>query len=143
MTKRYVVTDEDTIDPDSLDLDLGPIYDDTVVLPVSGYGGLLTPYLNGLGESVTWKSRSSVDEYNQPIYVDSTIAVIWFDDQKYIRNSQGEDLMQLAYIQTKAAIEEGDQITRGGLTWPIIGVQKTPTFAGEQFRIGNLGSRMI
>ena len=97
----------------------------------------------GLMESVTWRSRGEVDPYNQPTFTDTTISVIWFDDQKYIRNSQGEDLMQLAYIQTKAAIEEGDQITRGGLTWPIIGIQKTPTFAGEQFRIGNLGSRML
>jgi len=104
---------------------------------------LLDAYLPALGESVTWKAKGAVNEYNEPTYTDTTITVIWYDDQKLIRNEQGEELQQLAYIQTTALIQQGDAIIRGGYTWPIVGIQKTPTFEGEQFRIANLGQRMI
>jgi hypothetical protein len=106
---------------------------------------LLDAYLSSplLAESVTWKQRTGVNEYNEPTYADSTITVIWYDDVRMIRNELGESLQQLAYIQTTALIAQGDAIVRGGYTWPIIGIQKTPTFEGEQFRIGNLGQRYI
>ena len=102
-------------------------------------GGLLDAYSAVLGEFVTWRQRGDVNEYNEPTYIDSAINVIWYDDVKLIRNAQGEELQQLAYIQTTAAVQQGDSIIRSGLTWPIIGIQKTPTFEGEQFRIANLG----
>jgi len=103
---------------------------------------LLDAY-SGLMESVTWRVKGAVNEYNEPTYTDSTISVIWFDDERLIRNDQGEELQQFAYIQTTALIQQGDLITRGGYSWPIIGIQKTPTWEGEQFRIANLGQRLI
>ncbi|MCK9570674.1 hypothetical protein M0R72_17125 [Candidatus Pacearchaeota archaeon] len=104
---------------------------------------LLDAYLPSLGESVTWKAKGAVNEYNEPTYIDTTITVIWYDDVRLIKNEQGEELRQLAYIQTTALVQQGDLITRGGYSWPIIGIQKTPTFQGEQFRIANLGERQI
>jgi len=105
--------------------------------------GLLDIYLSGLGESVTLRTRTGTNEYNEPSFSDSTIIVIWYDDVRMIRDEQGEELRQLAYIQTTALVQQGDLITRGGYSWPIIGIQKTPTFQGEQFRIANLGERQI
>lgn len=104
---------------------------------------LLDAYLPGLGETVTWRARGAVNQYNEPSWTDSSIIVIWFDDIRMIRNAQGEELQQVAFIQTKAAIQPGDMITRGGYSWPILGMQKTPHWGGEQFRIGNLGERLI
>jgi len=104
---------------------------------------LLSPYLSAMGESVTWKQRVSVNGYNEPEYSDSTIQVIWFDDCRLIRTEGKEDLQQFAFIQTTAQVEQGDAIVRGGLTWPVIGIQKSPHPQGEQFRIANLGERMI
>ena len=104
---------------------------------------LLDAYLPSLGESVTWRQKTGQNEYNEPAYSDTTITVIWYDDVKLIRNQQNEELQQFAYIQTSALVQQGDAIIRGGYTWPIIGIQKTPTFEGEQFRIANLGQRMI
>jgi hypothetical protein len=98
---------------------------------------------SGLMESVSWRARGAVNENNEPTYADTTISVIWYDDIRIIRNAQGEELQQYAFIQTASTIQQGDMITRGGYSWPIIGLQKTPTFEGEQFRIGNLGQRMI
>ena len=103
---------------------------------------LLDAYAD-LMESVIWRSRTGVNEYNEPSYSDSTIQVIWYDDEKLIRNAEGEEFQQLAYIQTTALIQKGDAIVRDGYTWPVKGIQKTPTFEGEQFRIGNLGERQI
>jgi hypothetical protein len=97
----------------------------------------------GLMESVTWRARSSIDQYGDPSYTDTTISVIWYDDQKLIRNEQGEELQQLAYIQTTSLVQQGDLIVRGGYSWPIIGIMRTPTFEGEQFRIANLGGRQV
>lgn len=105
--------------------------------------GLLSPYLDMLGESVTWRQRTGVNQYNEPAYSDSTITVIWYDDERMIRTAEGEQFQQLAYIQTKEAIQKGDAIVRDGYTWPIKGIQKTPHPNGEQFRIGNLGERQI
>jgi hypothetical protein len=105
--------------------------------------GLLDVYLNSLGESVTLRTRTGTNEYNEPSFLDSTITVIWYDDIRMIRNEQNETLQQLAYIQTTSLIQQGDMITRGGYSWPVIGIQKAPTFQGEQFRIGNLGERQI
>jgi len=39
---------------------------------------LLDSYLAMLGESVTWKQKGAVDQYNEPTYTDSTITVIWW-----------------------------------------------------------------
>lgn len=103
---------------------------------------LLDAY-TGLMESVSWKHRTGVNSYNEPTYSDSTIDVIWFDDVRMVQTAQGEEIQQLAFIQTTAAIEQGDAIVRSGITWPIVGVQKVPTFDGEQFRIGSLGQNQV
>jgi hypothetical protein len=107
--------------------------------------GLLDAYLDdpNLGESVTLKTRTGVNEYNEPTYNESTIRVVWFDDVRKVRDAEKETLQQFSYIQTKSLIQEGDAVVRDGYTWPIIGVQRAPTMDGEQFRIGNLGQRMV
>jgi hypothetical protein len=140
MTKRYVLIDDDDPDTSSLELEAGPVY--SPGSPPIGGSGLLVAYA-GLMEAVGWRQRGDVNEYNEPTYIDSMIDVIWYDDLKLIRNEQGEELQQFAYIQTTALIQQGDAILRAGLVWPIVGIQRTPTFDGEQFRIGNLGQRMI
>ena len=104
---------------------------------------LLDSYSTMLGESVTWKQKGAVNQYNEPTYTDSTITVIWFDDERRSRDAEGEEYLQVSYIQTTALIQAGDMITRGGYSWPIRGLQKTPHPNGEQFRVGNLGERMI
>jgi len=104
---------------------------------------LLDAYLPALGEIVTWRAKGAVNQYNEPTYTDTSITVIWHDDVRMIRNERGETLQQLAYIQTTSLIQQGDMITRNGVSWPVIGIQKTPTQEGEQFRIGNLGGRQI
>ena len=105
---------------------------------------LLDAY-SGLMESVTWRVKGAVNEYNEPTYTDSTISVIWFTDERMIRTESGESLQQLAYLMTSPGTlaQRGDAIIRGGLTYPVIGMQIAPHWNGEQFRVLNLGDRMI
>ena len=93
----------------------------------------------GLMEFVTWKARSSIDQYGDPTYTDSTIYIIWFTEEKMIRTSEKEELQQLAYILTKSAVSKGDAITRCGITYPVIAIDAPKNFEGEQFRTVRLG----
>ena len=143
MAKRYVLIDDEDTGTTDVELEQGPVYAPGSVSPTGSGGESLLSAYTQLMESVTWRQRSSVDQYNDPTYVDSTIDVLWFDDVRLIRNEKEETLQQLAFIQTTALISQGDAIIRAGYTYPVVGIQKTPHWGGEQFRIGNLGQRMI
>ena len=99
---------------------------------------LLDAY-SGLMESVTWRARSSIDQYGDPTYTDSLIDAIWFTEEKMIRTPEKEELQQLALIMTKSAVAKGDAITRGGVTYPVIAIDAPKNFEGEQFRTVRLG----
>ena len=88
----------------------------------------------GLMESVTWRSRVSVDNYGDPTYTDSTISVIWFTEEKLIRTAEKEELQQLAMIMTTSAVQKGDAITKDGITYPVISIEGGKNQDGEQFR---------
>lgn len=144
MAKRFLVVDDETSDGKSIDAELGPAYDGgSSALPAGSSSGPLAAY-SGLMESVIWFSKVSKDQYGDITYAEGVpIDVIWYDDERMIRTADKEELQQSAYIQTTSQVLKGDAITRGGITYPVIGIQKTPTFEGEQFRIANLGMRMI
>lgn len=99
---------------------------------------LLDAY-SGMMESVTWRSRVSVDNYGDPTYTDSTISVIWFTEEKMIRTAEKEELQQLAMIMTTSAVARGDAITKDGITYPVVSVEGGKNQDGEQFRIVRLG----
>ena len=99
---------------------------------------LLDAY-SGMMESVTWRARSSIDQYGDPTYSDSTISIIWFTEEKLIRTAEKEELQQLAFIMTTSAVQKGDAITKGGITYPVIYVDAPKNFEGEQFRTVRLG----
>ena len=99
---------------------------------------LLDAY-SGMMESVTWRSRVSVDNYGDPTYTDSTTSVIWFTEEKLVRTAEKEELQQLAMIMTTSAVQKGDAITKDGITYPVISVEGGKNQDGEQFRIVRLG----
>ena len=99
---------------------------------------LLDAY-SGMMESVTWRSRVSVDNYGDPTYTDSTISVIWFIEEKMVRTAEKEELQQLAMIMTTSAVQKGDAITKDGITYPVISIECGKNQDGEQFRTVRLG----
>ena len=77
---------------------------------------MLSIYAN---QSVTWKSRSSVNEYNEPTYSSSTISARFIYKRELARLASGEEITSNAIIYTKSAIEEGDTITADSKDWVI------------------------
>jgi len=105
--------------------------------------GLLTAYEKKMGESVIWRQKTGVDSDQNPVYTDSSITVIWYDDVKSWQNMQGRQLQQVAFVLTSAELEIDDLITRGGYSWPVIAIGKDPSMGTEQMRKAHLGQFMI
>ncbi len=99
---------------------------------------LLTSYLPGLGESVTWKSRSSVDQYGDPTFSNTSISVIWFDQKRRIRSGGHDDVICDAFCLTDSAVQQGDVLTRDGKDWPVLDVEVVKAFGGRSLRIVNM-----
>jgi hypothetical protein len=95
---------------------------------------LLDAY-SGLAESVTWRHATDIDQYGDPTYTDTIISVIWFDQQRIRYAADNTELVCDAYclVDPAYALVLGDAILRGGLTWPIASIEKTPGFSGTQF----------
>ena len=99
---------------------------------------LLDAY-SSLSESVTWGARTSIDQYGDPTYTDTTISAIWFIEEKRIVTPEKEEIQQLATILTTSAVSKNDAITRSGITYLVIAVDAPKNFDGEQFRTVRLG----
>lgn len=94
---------------------------------------------SGLGETVTLKHRTSIDQYGDPTYSDSSITVIWFDQKRVVHREGREDLVCDAFCLTEdATVVENDAITRGGYTWPVLDVATTTGYLGMSLRVVNL-----
>jgi hypothetical protein len=105
--------------------------------------GLLDAYEKSMGESVTWRHKTGVDVNVDPVYSDSTITVLWYEEVKSFQGEDGRQLQQIAFILTSSSIEKDDLITRGGFSWPVIGLGKDPSMGPEQMRKAYLGQFMI
>lgn len=93
----------------------------------------------GLGETVTLKHRASIDQYGDPTYSDSSISVIWFDQKRILHREGREDIVSDAFCLTEdATVVEGDALTRGGTTWPVLDVAITNGYLGMSLRVVNL-----
>ena len=92
----------------------------------------------GLSETVTWRSKSSIDQYGDPTYADTSISVIWFDQKRVIHQEGREDVICDAYCLTDSAVLQGDAITRGGVVWPVADVAVTNGYFGQSLRVVNL-----
>jgi len=104
---------------------------------------LLDAYKNAMGESVIWRHKTGVDANVDPIYSNSTITVLWYDEVRSFQSEEGRQLQQIAYILTSDQVEKDDLITRGGFSWPVIGLGKDPRMGPEQMRKAYLGQSMI
>ena len=92
----------------------------------------------GLGETVTWKSRSSIDQYGDPTFSSTSISVIWFDQKRTIHQEGREDLVCDAFCLTDSVVQGGDVLTRGGYDWPVLDVAVTNAYGGQSLRVVNL-----
>jgi len=77
---------------------------------------MLDVYLN---QTVTRKTRASVNAYNEPTYTSSSIKARFIYKRSLTRLATGEEITSNAIIYTLTAIEEGDTITADSKDWVI------------------------
>lgn len=77
---------------------------------------MLGDYLN---QTITWRSRSSVNEYNEPTFSTSSVAGRTVYKRSMVRLANGEEITSHAFIYTEALIQEGDEITLGNKNWTV------------------------
>ena len=93
----------------------------------------------GLGETVTLKHRTSIDQYGDPTYTDSSIVVVWFDQKRTVHREGREDVLCDAFCLTEdATVQENDALARGGVTWPALDVATTTGYLGMSLRVVNM-----
>jgi hypothetical protein len=98
----------------------------------------------GLGESVTLRHKTGVNEYSEPIYNDSSIVVIWFDQKRTLFRDGREDVLCDAFCLTEdGSVIQGDAITRDGITWPVLDVATTNGYLGMSLRVVNLSKNQV
>ena len=80
----------------------------------------------GLSEIVTLRHKTGSDQYGDPTYSDSLISVIWFDRMKETwEGGQRRKICDAFCLidDTSITVSEGDAITRGGYTWPVLSIE--------------------
>ena len=92
----------------------------------------------GLGEYITLRKVSSIDQYGDPTYIDSSVWVIWFDEMKKSwEDGHAKKICDAFCLTQDSTVTEGDALTRNGLTWPILDIATTEAY-GMIFRVVNL-----
>lgn len=68
---------------------------------------MLEDYCTQSGE---WKHKTGIDDYNQPSYDTKTIACRILDQEKLVRNKQGEQVLSASTVFTQENIQADDLI---------------------------------
>ena len=89
---------------------------------------LISEYLN---QSVTLKSKASVNAYNEATYASSTINARFEYKRRMIRNSDGEELMSLAQIFTTTQVKPDDVIVYESRDWQVVTVEDCVDLEGN------------
>lgn len=66
---------------------------------------MLEDYCTQSGE---WKHKTGIDDYNQPSYDTKTIACRILDQEKLVRNKQGEQVLSTSTVFTQENIQLDD-----------------------------------
>ena len=77
---------------------------------------MLKEYLN---QSITKKTISAVNAYNEKTYTSSTIKGRFIYKREKLRTAENEEITSNAIIYTTTAIKEGDVITHDSKDWVI------------------------
>ena len=83
-----------------------------------------------LNQSVTLKSKTSVNEYNEATYTTSTIKARYQYKRKVIRNPMGEEVISMAQVFTTTQVKPDDTITFDSVDWNVLAVENCVTLEG-------------
>ena len=77
---------------------------------------MLSQYVN---QSVTLKTRTGQNEYNEPTYSSSTIKGRFIYKRELFRLENGEEVLSNAILYTMATVSEGDTVTADSKDWVV------------------------
>ena len=80
---------------------------------------MITDYLN---QSATWKTVTSVNEYNEPTFTSTTITCRMEYKRQMVRDAQGQEVVSEATLYTTSAVLPGDVITYDSRDWSVLTV---------------------
>lgn len=89
---------------------------------------IIDEYLN---QTVTWKSKDSVNEYNEPVYTKKDIRCRFIYERKLTRNSKGEEVVSSGRMFTAEPVRPDDLITYDNVDWPVITVSNEVDLDGN------------
>jgi hypothetical protein len=84
-----------------------------------------------MNQSVIWKSKGDVNEYNEPTYTGSTIQCRFEYKRRLVRNKQGQEVISEARLFTSSPVKPDDLITHDSINWVVIAVADQPNLDGS------------
>lgn len=90
---------------------------------------MLSNYVN---QSVTLKTRTGQNEYNEPTYTSSTIKGRFIYKRELFRLENGEEVLSNAILYTMSTVSEGDNITADSKNWVVRSVYPAVKLNGTQ-----------
>lgn len=81
---------------------------------------MLSSYLN---QSVTLKSKASVNAYNEATYTTSTVKARFEYKRRMVTDREGQQVVSDAQCYTVTQVKPDDVIVYDGINWPVIVVQ--------------------
>ena len=84
-------------------------------------------------QTATWKRRTGTDQFNDPVFEESTIRVRWVYQFTQVKNDQGEEVTSSARVYTSEPVSIGDVLVGpDGRDWPVITVTRPTTLGGQE-----------
>lgn len=88
---------------------------------------MITSYCN---QTITLKSKSSVNYYNEPTYTTSSISARFEYKRKMVRDKNGLEVVSEAQCYTETAVSPEDIITYDSKDWVVISVSNVVDLFG-------------
>lgn len=89
---------------------------------------MIADYLN---QTITLKTKSSVNTYNESTFTTSSIKARFEYRRRLIRNSLGEQVISEATVFSLTEIKPDDTITYDGIDWVVLRVSKEVDLFGD------------
>lgn len=89
---------------------------------------MINEYLN---QSITHKSKSSVNVYNEASYTSATIKARFQYKRKVVRKANGEEVISNAQAFTTTQVKPDDVITFDSTDWNVIAVENCVDLEGN------------
>lgn len=87
----------------------------------------LTPML----QFITWNEKTASGTYGPTFTAHTYIPCRFSQENKIVRKPNNQEIISNAVIRTASAIKGDDQVTYGGITYPVLSVKAITGIGGD------------